>query len=179
MTVRVALFRAVNIGGHNKLPMAELVRLLEDLGCRNVRTYVQSGNAVFRRDGDAATLAGRIGAAVEQRHGFRPGVLVWDAGELERAVAGNPFPEADADPRSLHLFFLSERPRDPDLDALERAKAASERFMLGGRVLYFHAPDGVGRSKIPARVEAALGVEATGRNWRTVRKLLEITRDAG
>lgn len=179
MTVWVALFRAVNIGGHNKLPMAGLARLLEDLGCRDVRTYVQSGNAVFRSDGDAATLAGRIGAAVEQQHGFRPGVLLWGAGELERAVSGNPFPEGDADPRSLHLFFLSERPLDPDLDALDRAKAASERFMLDGRTLYFHAPDGVGRSKFPARVEAALGVEATGRNWRTVRRLLEMAREAG
>jgi len=180
MPVWIALLRAVNVGGNNKLPMASLVSLLEGAGCSEVRTYIQSGNAVFRsEETDAKALAGRIGDAVLAEHGFRPGVIVLDAAELEHAVTKNPFPEAEADPTRLHLFFLSDRPKTPNLDKLNRAKAASERYSLSGNLLYFHAPDGVGRSKFPAKVEPALGVKATARNWRTVNKLLEMAREVG
>jgi uncharacterized protein (DUF1697 family) len=179
MPIWIALLRAVNVGGNNKLPMASLVSLLEDAGCRDVRTYIQSGNAVVRSEGtDAKALAGRIGDAVLAGHGFRPGVIVLDVAELEHAVTKNPFPEAEPDPAKLHLFFLSDSPREPDLDTLNNAKAESERFALDGNLLYLHAPDGVGRSKFPAKIEPALGVEATARNWRTVNELLEMAREA-
>lgn len=179
MPVWIALFRAVNVGGNNKLPMASLVSLLEEAGCSDVRTYIQSGNAVFHcEETDARVLAGRIGDAVLAKHGFRPGVIVLDAAELEHAVRKNPYPEAEADPAKLHLFFLSDRPKAPDLDALNNVKVESERFALDGNLLYLHAPGGVGRSKFPAKVELALGVKATARNWRTASKLLEITREA-
>jgi uncharacterized protein (DUF1697 family) len=101
-------------------------------------------------------------------------VLVLTLAELERAAAANPFPEGADDPRRLHLFFLAERPARPDLKSLEAARAASERFALEGRVFYLHTPDGFGTSKLAARVERLLGVEATARNWRTVTAILEM-----
>lgn len=179
MPVWIALFRAANVGGKNRLPMASLVSLLEEAGCSDVRTYIQSGNAVFRCDEtDAQALAARIGDAVLSVRGFRPAVIVLEATDLERAVKKNPFSETEADPAKLHLFFLSDQPKTPDLDALNKAKAESERFSLDGSLLYFHAPDGVGLSKFPTKAEPALGVEATARNWRTVGKLLEMAREA-
>ena len=151
--------------------------VLEGLGCEDVGTYIQSGNAVFRhQDRDPSRLAEKIRAAIGASHGFKPAVLLLSAGRLERAIDANPFPEAETDPSKLHLFFLVRVPDNPDFDALDAAKASSERYVLDGDIVYLHAPDGVGRSKFAAGLERALGVAATGRNWRTVGKVLEMAR---
>jgi uncharacterized protein (DUF1697 family) len=168
------------VGGSNLLPMKELVALLERLGLENVKTYIQSGNVVFRSaETDAARLAGRISAAIQEGHGFEPHVLVLELQELERVAASNPFPEAEAEPKTLHVNFLAAAPADPDLKALEGLKSESERFSLQGNVFYLHAPDGIGRSKLAANVERLLGVPATARNWRTVSKILELAKEDG
>jgi uncharacterized protein (DUF1697 family) len=155
--------------------MQELRRLLEAQGCRDVRTYIQSGNVVFRGTaGGPRRLAARIAEAVSRAHGFAPHVLVLSREALARAAAGNPFPEAEDSPTHLHLFFLDGRPTRPDLEGLESLTARGERFALKGAVLYLHAPAGIGRSKLAAQAERRLGVEATARNWRTVTALLEM-----
>ncbi len=178
MTRWVALLRGVNVGGANRLPMAELRAALEDAGLADVATYIQSGNVVFRSAARApARPASIVGDAIEGVGGFRVPVLVLSAEELERAAASVPF-DADADPKSVMLWFLFEAPRDPDLDALRALAANGERFHLAERVFALHAPNGVGRSKLAAQVERKLGVDATARNLRTVRKLLAMARDA-
>jgi len=175
----IALLRGINVGGNRMLPMKELKALLEKAGCVDVRTYIQSGNVVFRSSvSDAARLARRLSAAISASCGFEPRVLVLTCGEVESAAADNPFPEGTLIPASLHLFFLAETPRKPDVKALETLRTGSERFVLKGRVLYLHTPDGFGISKLAARAEKLLGVEATARNWRTVTTLLEMTRTA-
>ena len=180
MTTCVALLRGINVGGRHRLPMTDLVALLEASGCVGVRTYIQSGNAVFgTRRTDVSRLANRLTAAVNERHGFAPRVLVLTRKELEQAAAANPFPDATADPKSLHLFFLDGTPKTSALTRLEALRAARERFALRGRVLYLHTPSGFGRSKLAAGAERALGVDATARNWRTVETLLAMTREAG
>ncbi|MBA2533391.1 MAG: DUF1697 domain-containing protein [Rubrobacter sp.] len=177
MRTWVALFRGVNVGGNNILPMKELVATLENVGCEDVETYIQSGNTVFRNEEeDASLLSDRIRAAIEESHGFKPRVLVLGSEELERAVRSNPFPEAESEPKSLHVYFLASSPERPDLDALERIKGDRERFVLGDGIFYLHAPDGVGRSRLAANTEKLLGVSATARNWRTVRKLSAMAR---
>lgn len=178
MAICIALFRGINVGGNNTLPMAELVEQLEQLGLPGAVTYIQSGNVAFRcATKRTADLEPRIANAVQQNHGFRPRVLVLRVQELEHAVAVNPFPEATKEPKSLHLWFLSQVPTKPDLDALEQVKSETERFKLDNKVFYLHAPDGIGRSKVAERVEKALGVEGTARNWRTVSKVLEMAWD--
>ena len=161
--------------GTNKLPMKDLAQLLRGLKFRDVRTYIQSGNAVFASAGAADTagsLAARIGAAVERQFNFRPYVVLLPARAVAQAVAKNPFPEGEAVPTSLHLWFLEERPAAAGPAALEACRAASERFALRGKVLYLHAPEGFGTSKLAARAEKALGTRGTARNWRTVTTLL-------
>ncbi len=179
MPTWIALFRGINVGGRNILPMKELVRDLQSLGLEDVKTYIQSGNAVFRaaRE-DAAALGAEISATIEGRHGFRPHVLLLSADQLADAIASNPFPEAEAEPKTLHVSFLASLPPAPDLDALAAVKAPSERFHLTDRVFYLHAPDGIGRSKLAAKAERLLGVPITARNWRTVDKLREIAQGA-
>lgn len=179
MKTWIALFRGINVGGSRVLPMQSIAAALESIGCADVRTYVQSGNAVFRSAASqAARLAARIRRAVGERHGFEPGVPVLAPAELQRALADNPFPQAAAEPKSVHLFFLAEAPRHPDLESLDAAKAAREAFALAGKVFYLHTPDGFGKSKLAVRVERCLGVEATARNLRTVAVLVELVRSA-
>lgn len=137
MTTLIALLRGINIGGNNPLPMKELSALLTGMGLRDVQTYIQSGNVVFRCDvKNRAALATKISAAIEAQHGFAPHVLLLDAAELRKAMAGNPYPEAEADPKSLSLLFLDEAPPHPDLKSLEAIRADSERFKLAGKVFY-------------------------------------------
>ncbi len=175
----IALFRGINVGGKNIAPMAELRDALGSLDLHNVRTYIQSGNAVFESRAKSATaLAGKIGKRMESRFGFQPDLLLLTRADLEQAVACNPFPGAVDEPKSLHFSFLKQVPNQPKLDVLERLKADSESFALTDKVFYLHAPDGIGRSKLAAKVEHSLGVAATGRNYRTVAKLLEMVSDA-
>jgi uncharacterized protein (DUF1697 family) len=179
MDTWIALLRGINVGGKNILPMAELVQVLESLGLRDVKTYIQSGNVVFRSSGEVpASLSVDIASTIETRHGFRPHVLIVSADQWKDAMESNPFPEAEAEPKTLHLFFMASAPADPDLEGLAVARAPSERFHLTGRVLYLYAPQGIGRSKLAAKAEKLLRVPATARNWRTVQKLWEMAETA-
>lgn len=180
MKTYIALFRGINVGGGNILPMADLVDLLEALGAARVATYIQSGNVVFQHEAeDASRLASRIGAAVKESHGFEPQVLLRGADEVENAMACNPFPEAESEPASLHLYFLDSVPQNPDLELLDSIKRDNEQFKLSERVFFLHAPSGIGRSKLAAWVEKALGVAATARNWRTVGKIMAMSKQVG
>lgn len=175
MNTFVALLRGINVGGHNKLPMAELRRQLAELGLESVRTYIQSGNVVFDAAGDdAGTLGDTIRSAIESAHGFAPQVLVLSADRFRAALADNPFPEAVAEPKTLHFAFLAGPADAPELERLEAVREDNERFELRGLTFYLHAPDGIGRSRLAERIERALGVPCTMRNARTVGRLAEM-----
>lgn len=175
MNTYIALLRGINVGGKNKLPMAELRALLAELGLENVKTYIQSGNVVFQSERtDASVLAEKISAAIGESHGFSPAMLVLDGEAFQNAMAANPFPEAVDEPKSLHLFFLSAEPKDPGFDTLDELKKENERYKLIDNVFYLHAPDGIGRSKLAERFSQQWDVTITGRNWRTVGKIMEM-----
>jgi uncharacterized protein (DUF1697 family) len=177
MKTYIALFRGINVGGTNVLPMKDLVALLENIGSQNVNTYIQSGNAVFQnREEDASLLSKKIRAAIKKSHGFEPQVLLLEPEEIERVVESNPFPEAESEPKTLHVHFLASMPKNPDLGALESIKSDRERFVLKDGVFYLHAPEGIGRSKLAANAEKLLGVALTGRNWRTVCTVMEMAK---
>src|SRR5262245_23969597 len=137
MTTYIALFRGINVGGNHMLPMKALKLLLEKQDCTDVRTYIQSGNAVFRSGtSDVRRLCTQISAAISKSHGFEPRVLLLTQKELEAAAASNPFPEAGENPTSLHLFFLSESPTKPNLAGCTALKTKTERFVLKKNVFY-------------------------------------------
>lgn len=178
MKTFIALFRGINVGGKNRLPMQELVAFLDALGARKIKTYIQSGNAVFQSaERDTSKLSDKISLEIKKHRGFEPYVLVLGLDDIEKAIAENPFPEAKADPSTLHLGFLAFAPENPDLKKCERLKKESERFHLGASVFYLHAPEGVGRSKLAASVEKLLGVPMTYRNWRTVCIISEMAKE--
>jgi uncharacterized protein (DUF1697 family) len=171
MNTYIALFRGINITGRNILSMKDLVKILEGIGCEKVKTYIQSGNVVFQsKKGKPGPMAREISSRILESHGFEPKVLLLKVSELRSAIENNPFDTANG--KILHFFFLDSVPDKPDLEKLMAVKAESEEFKLHGKVFYFYAPDGFGRSKLAAKVEQALGVPATARNWNTVSKLV-------
>lgn len=166
----VCLLRGVNVGGHGRLPMKALVSLCEGLGLTEVRTYVQSGNVVFRAPRPpSAALAAKLRAAIQAQHGFSPAVLLLSGEQFCDALDGNPFPEAEG--KALHLYLLESVPPAPELAALTKLAGPNERFVLDGARFWLHAPDGIGRSKLAPAVERKLGVPATARNENTLRAL--------
>jgi len=174
----IALFRGINVGGRQILPMKELKVLLEKIGCSSVTTYIQSGNVVFRHDeANAAKLQALIARAVHTTFGFDARVLLLTPAQLSSAQSKNPFSEGESEPKTLHLYFLAEDAVISNLESFEVVRSETEQFQLIGRVFYLHAPDGIGRSKLAARVEKLLGVPATARNWRTVQKVLQLAAD--
>ncbi|KLU01884.1 hypothetical protein RISK_006068 [Rhodopirellula islandica] len=175
MTTWIALFRGINVGGKNKLPMAALRSILESIGCQSVLTYIQSGNVVFSCEPSSKeAIAERIADAVDENFGFRPQVMLLTKDEFQSTVANNPFADAVAAPKTLHYFFLSTPPVHRDLATLAELATATERFDLIENVFYLHAPDGFGTSKLANSVERKLGVATTARNHSTIEKLASL-----
>lgn len=180
-TTYAALLRGINVGGSRKVPMADLRTLLTGLGLDGVRTYLQSGQAVFTAGhGDEQSLAAELTSAIEKQFGFAVDVIVRDHAYL-KAIADNcPFPAAELEPKQLHVTYFSA-PVDADRFAeVDQAAYLPEEFRLGDRALYLYAPNGLGRSKLAeilSRPRLNKGLIATSRNWNTVVKLVEMTGD--
>lgn len=155
--------------------MADLRALLSELGLLQVKTYIQSGNIIFRTT-DSATQDwdSLIARAIEDKFGFNAAVMTFAAEDFQRMADANPYPEAVSAPKSLHFYFLRRPAEQADITGLDKLKAEDESYTLTDEVFYLHAPSGVGRSKLAAKAEKLLGVEATARNWRTVEKLLSL-----
>ena len=173
-TAHIALLRAVNLGSHNKVAMAELRACLEAQGFTGVRTLLQSGNAVFaggRRRG--AALERQLEEAAKAALALDTPFIVRSREEWDALVAANPFArEAAHDPGHLLVFCLKEAPPAGAEAALRAAIKGREQVRIVGREAYIVYPDGVGRSKLSvALLERRLGCPGTGRNWNTVRKL--------
>jgi len=178
MSRYVALFRGINVGGKNSLPMQALREILAACGCENVQTYIQSGNAIFSSPVAVGELSASIKHAIEERFGFAPLVFLLTVDRFMEIAAANPFADEGPNPKCLHVWFLTETPAAANLDALDDLKVESEQFALEGDAFYLHAPDGIGRSKLAAKVDRYLGVATTARNWRTVSKIIDLANDS-
>jgi uncharacterized protein (DUF1697 family) len=175
--MHVALLRGINLGSR-RLPMKELAAILEDAGCADVRTYIQSGNVVYRA---APALARRVPGIVEkaiaERYGFECPVVTRSAAEIDGVIEANPFPEAAAEPKTLHVGFLRDRPAKSRVAALDPDRSPPDAFVVRGREIYVHYPKGSARSKLtPQYFDPRLETLSTFRNWRTVLTLQEMLR---
>jgi uncharacterized protein (DUF1697 family) len=170
----ISMLRGVNVGGNNKIKMAELKDLYESLGFTDVQTYIQSGNVVFKtKDRGDEKLSKKIGTAIEKRFGFCPEVIVRTAEEMRDIVKRNPFAQRkDVEPAKLLVVFLASDPGKPAREAVAKIEAREELKPIGSEI-YIYFPDGQGQSKLKfALVEKACGkIASTGRNWNTVEKL--------
>ncbi len=177
----VALLRGVNVGGKNKLPMPALASLFEEVGCRDVETYIQSGNVVFTAPERIATrLPQLLSERIWDRFGLTTPVVLRTREELAAVAQGNPYLAVGADPDTLLVMFLADRP-DPSLVArLDAFRSPPDQFEVFGREIFLRCPNGFARTKLTnAYFDAKLATTSTGRNWRTVLRLVEMTGKHG
>ena len=177
--VAISLLRGINVGGNNMVRMEALRSMHEAVGLADVRTYIQSGNVVFRTKlKDPATVGRKIEDAIEKSHGFRPAVVIRTAAELRDVVARNPFAgRPDIEPNKLVVSFLAARPDAAAAERLRAVKANPEELHLVDRELYIYFPEGMGRSKLVPMLDKASKIAGTARNWNTVMKLLSMAEE--
>ena len=176
----VALLRGINVGGRHKLLMRKLAAMFVEAGCQDIRTYIQSGNVVFRAAPVLADgLSARITTAIAASHGYQIPVVIRTAADLARVVRGNSFSAAGADPARLHVGFLATKPDPAQIARLDPNRSPPDAFEVRGDEVYLHFPNGVARSKLTNNyLDRTLGTVSTIRNWRTVCKLHEMASRA-
>ena len=177
----VALLRGINVGGKNKLPMKDLAAMFRDAGCDDVQTYIQSGNVLFRAEPALAEdIPSLISTSILSRFGYRVPVVTRTARELQEIVQANPLAEAGAEAGKLLVLFLADLPDPAHVEALDPNRSPGDEFVVLGREVFLHCPNGVARSKLTnSYFDSSLSTTGTARNWRTVRKLLELATAVG
>lgn len=183
MPTHVALLRGINVGGRNRVAMADLRALVTSLAHTDVATYIQSGNVVFTStQTDTTAIAAALEHAIAESLRVRPTVVVLSRDTLSRVVADNPYPD-ETNPKFLHAAFTSAQLGSDALAVIATAqqratdKGSRDEATVLGHTLYLHTPDGLGHSELAAQLArtggplAAAG-SATVRNWATVTKLL-------
>jgi uncharacterized protein (DUF1697 family) len=189
MASHVALLRGINVGGRNKVPMADLREVVTSLGHTGVRTYIQSGNVLFSTaDTDNAKLAAALESAIEDRFGIWSSVVVLTRDELAQVLAANPYPD-EPNHRMVHVVFLGTEPsrdllmRISAAESAVAAKGSRDTVQAAGQALFLHTPDGYGTSELAQAVFKIIsppaknkkhGLAATARNWATTAKLLSL-----
>ncbi len=170
----VALLRGINLGSRNRVPMAELRRVLEDAGCASVTTYIQSGNVVFRkRASDRSALARKLERTVKESFGVESAVVLRMFAELRKVARSHPF---GRDTSKSHVAFLAQKPDRAGVRRLASLDIAPDEVKVVGSDVYLRYPNGMQGAKLSAAaLERNLGAAATVRNWRTVTRLVELT----
>lgn len=175
MTTCIALLRGINVGGNKLIPMADLRAMLESLGYEDVRTHIQSGNAIFNAGaGKDATLEQQISAGIKATFGMEVAVMVRTAKEIASVVDANPFVVRGVNTKELHATFLSATPPAAKIAAVDREACAPDEFAVGDRVIYVRLSNGVMGSRLP-NWDKVLGVRTTTRNWNTTMRLRDLT----
>jgi uncharacterized protein (DUF1697 family) len=175
----VALLRGINVGGKHSLPMKELAAQLEGLGCARVRTYIQSGNAVFEAPARAAgKLPGLLQAAILKQKGFDAPVVLRSSDELGSVLRSNPFLKQGAKPDHCYVGFLARLPGPAALKDLDPQRSPGHAYRVQGREVFLHLPTGVATTKLTnTYFDQTLKTVCTMRNWRTVLALDAMARD--
>ncbi len=172
----LALLRGINVEGNNKPPMSGLRDLFVAAGCRDVRTYIQNGNVIFRADPRAvASLPDAMTAHIAERFGFRVPVLVRTAAQIDDVIRHNPFVAEGAAAETLHVLFLADLPHPRRVADLDPDRSPPDRFIARGQEVYLRLPNGAARTKLStAYFDATLATTSTGRNWRTATTLFAL-----
>ncbi|MBA3236639.1 MAG: DUF1697 domain-containing protein [Chloroflexi bacterium] len=173
----VSLLRGINVGGHNVIRMGRLRQLYESAGCTEVETYLQSGNVVYRHDDGQADVTPIIESALVTELGREVPVLGRSHAELQHIVDTDPYPGVE--PACHLVLFLSAAPAPSVARELGRTTSGADEAILLGEEFHLYCPSGLATTKLTGLLsDRRLGVTATGRNWRTVSRLLELSAAA-
>ena len=174
----VALLRAINVGGRNRLPMARLVAIFDEAGCHRVRTYIQSGNVVFdATPALASRVPSLVSSLIAEQLGLQVPVVMRTAADVARIVSANPFVDTGADRATVHVGFLADAPPPAQIASLDPERSPPDECVVHDCELYLRCPNGVARTKFTtAYLDRTFGTTTTVRNWRTTLALLDLTR---
>jgi uncharacterized protein (DUF1697 family) len=177
-TTYVALMRGINVGGKNRITMADLSAVFAAAKCADVRTYIQSGNVVLSAEaGVAGGLAAAVAKRLEKDFALKTPVVLRAASELAEVARKNPFAGRSEWENASHVMFLADAPAEAAIAALDAKRSPGDEFRVVGRDIYLWCPKGVGNTKLTnAYFDSKLKTVSTGRNWRTVLALLEMTK---
>ena len=180
MSTFIALLRGINVGGHNKIPMADLRSLCAELGWADVRTYIQSGNLVFSASGAAAKLESQLERAIEDRFSLSIATVVRSAAVWPGYIKGNPYTAAcETEPNHVMLALSKATPKGDAVERLLERAVGGERIARVGDVLWLYFAGSVAKTKLmPALLDRLVGSPVTMRNWRTVLTLNEMAAGA-
>ncbi len=176
METFISILRGINVGGNRIVPIKELKSLYEDIGFKNVITYIQSGNVIFEAN-KVSNLSGKIEKKIKEKFQLEVPVIIRSVDEMRAAIAANPFIEQNGiDISKLHITFLSDTPNKPDLENIKKYDYSPDKFIIINNEVYLFCPNGYGSSKLSnSFFENKLKVKATTRNWKTVNKLVELS----
>ena len=181
MNTYIALLRGINVGGHKKIKMVDLKETFHDIGCADVKTYIQSGNVVFKDPSEnVKAIASKIKTAIEECFGFDVPVIVITTKEIEGILKNNPFLESLEkglmDKKKMYFMLLADTPNSMAVEELQTISYNPESFVIAEYVIYLFATNGYGKTKLNNTFfEKKLGCEITTRNLKTMHKLLEMS----
>ena len=178
MDSKIAILRGINVGGKRKILMADLKSMLNKIGIQDAVTYIQSGNVIFKSGKDNQELSQQIESAILEKFGFEVPVIVRTAKELEKSIKSNPFLNSDSDISKLVLTFLNEKPIKTDVETLKDFDSKEDKFVIKDKDVFIYCEGKYHQSKLTNNFfEKKLKVIATTRNWKTVLKLMELSKD--
>jgi uncharacterized protein (DUF1697 family) len=175
----VALLRGINVGGKSLLPMKDLAQIFIEAGCADVRTYIQSGNVIFRAAASVLEeLPCRVTQRITEHFGYGTRVILRTTEQVGKTIRNNPFLKAGAPGNTLGVLFLEDLPTAERVRNLDPDRSPPDTFFVAGREIYLQFPNGMARSKLTnAYFDSKLATTSTARNWNTVLKLFELMKD--
>jgi uncharacterized protein (DUF1697 family) len=180
MPIYIAMLRGINVGGHKRIKMDKLRSSFEAMGFESVKTYIQSGNVIFKtKKTSPAMLSKKIEGKILSDFGFAVSVITRSSDEIDTAITGNPFlRERGIDLEKLHVMFLSAPPSPVALQQLAAVTVVPDRCQCSGKEIYFYFPNGVSQSVLfKSPVDRILAVVTTTRNWKTVNSVRQLCQD--
>lgn len=181
METCISILRGINVSGQKKILMADLKEIYTKLGFKDPKTYIQSGNIVFKsgKKLSETEVAQKIEKAIEEKYNFRVPVIIRTLPQIKKIIAANPFlQEKDIDLKKTHVTFLSEIPTKENLRNLESIAFPPDEFIIQGKEIYLYIPESYGETKLSnSYFEKKLKVTATTRNWNTVNTLMKIAEE--
>lgn len=178
MNRKIGILRGINVGGKRKILMADLKSMCEELGLKKVTTYIQSGNLIFNSDKPNSELENELEKAITEKYGFDVPVIVRTQKELENSINNNPFFEKDADIKQLHLTFLKKKPSKENIEKAQTFNYKLDKFKIDNKNVFIFCAGKYHESKLTNNFfEKQLKVGATTRNWKTVMKLSELSKN--
>lgn len=178
MNRKIAILRGINVGGKRKILMADLKILCEKLEFKDIETYIQSGNLIFNSKIENPELENIIEKSIKEKFGFDVPTIVRNSNELRTCIDKNPYVDKDADINQLHLTFLKDKPTNENLEKLLTYNYEPDKFKIHEKNVFLFCEGKYHKSKLTNNFfEKKLKVGATTRNWKTILKLIELTKN--